>query len=239
MDKLLDDSGHGRMDVSGLGGLQYQKLVFGKLVDTLFENRNVLTIENCDKGPVDYIVHEVSGGGMLAKNRKHYFECKNYGRSLELDSVAKIMVVAVAEQPDSVHVVSRTGLQPQIVSYASRLFDIGDCGSPIFRSIAFHHWQTDHLLNFQASILDEVASGSGEEPKLAPLWWMTECAAFSETEIASSSACPRIRCGPIPVISMTHFDTLAGVENLKTSERIICGGTSSICVCNVGLKRQP
>lgn len=188
MDKLLDDSGHGRVDVSGLGGLQYQKLVFGKLVDTLFENRNVLTIENCDKGPVDYIVHEVSGGGMLAKNRKHYFECKNYGRSLELDSVAKIMVVAVAEQPDSVHVVSRTGLQPQIVSYASRLFDIGDCGSPIFRSIAFHHWQTDHLLNFQASILDEVASGSGEDPKLAPLWWMTECAAFSETEIASSSA---------------------------------------------------
>lgn len=188
MDKLLDDSGHGRVGATGLGGLQYQKLVFGKLVDALFESRNVLTIENCDKGPVDYIVHEVSGGGMLAKNRKHYFECKNYGRSLELDSVAKIMVVAVAEQPDSVHVVSRTGLQPQIVSYASRLFDIGDSGSPIFRSIAFHHWQTDHLLNFQASILDEAAGDSGEEAKPEPLWWMTECAAFSETEIASSGA---------------------------------------------------
>lgn len=188
MDKLTDDFEHGRVDLSTIGGLQYQKLVFGKLVDSLFENQSVLKVENCDKGPVDYIVHEVSGGGMLAKNRKHYFECKNYARSLELDSVAKIMVVAVAEQPDSVHVVSRTGLQPQIVSYASRLFDIGDHGSPIFKSVAFHHWQTDHLLKFQESIFNDGASHVHEEPKAAPLWWLTECAAFSETEITSSNA---------------------------------------------------
>lgn len=190
MDKLTDDFEHGRVDLSTIGGLQYQKLVFGKLVDSLFENQGVLKVENCDKGPVDYIVHEVSGGGMLGKSRKHYFECKNYGRSLELDSVAKIMVVAVAEQPDSVHVVSRTGLQPQIVSYASRLFDVGDHGSPIFKSIAFHHWQTDHLLKFQASIFSDGDSHVREEPKRAPLWWLTECAAFSETEIASSNALP-------------------------------------------------
>ena len=189
MSKLLDDVRHGRLDVSTLGGIAYQQLVFEQLLDNLFMDPQVLTVENHAQGPVDYVVHEPSGTGMFAKARKHYFECKNYSRALELDNVAKIMVVAVADQPDSVHVVSRTRLQPQISNYASRLFDVGGHGNPIFRSIVFRHWQTDHLLNLSATAIHK-GDEDGSERRDADAkvsWWMTECSGFSETEIASSA----------------------------------------------------
>jgi hypothetical protein len=188
MSKLLDDVRQGRLDVSTLGGIAYQQLVFEQLLDNLFMDPRVLKVENHAQGPVDYVVHEPSGMGMLAKTRKHYFECKNYSRALELDNVAKIMVVAVADQPDSVHVVSRTRLQPQISNYASRLFDVGGPGNPIFRSIAFRHWQTDNLLNLRATAIYKGDEGSSErrDVNTKVSWWMTECSGFSETEIASS-----------------------------------------------------
>ena len=188
MSKLLDDVRHGRLDVSTLGGIAYQQLVFEQLLDNLFMDPQVLKVENHAQGPVDYVVHEPSGTGMLAKTRKHYFECKNYSRALELDNVAKIMVVAVADQPDSVHVVSRTRLQPQISNYASRLFDVGGHGNPIFRSIVFRHWQTDTLLNLSATAIHKENEGDSEriDENAKVSWWMTECSGFSETEIASS-----------------------------------------------------
>lgn len=188
MDKLLDDVKGGRLDISTVGGAQYQQLVFEQLLRYLFMDPHVLTVENHLQGPVDYVVREPTGTGMLDKRRKHYFECKNYSRTLELDNVAKIMVVAIADQPDSVHVVSRTRLQPQISIYASRLFDVGTSGDPIFRSIAFRHWRTDQLLNFDKTCFpgrDKCVV----EKKIAERetsWWLTECSAFSETEIACS-----------------------------------------------------
>ena len=188
MNTFLDNVRHGKMDISTLSGNDYQQLVFEQLLSKLFMDTGVLTVENNTQGPVDYVVREPSGKGMLGKNRMHYFECKNYSRTLELDNVAKIMVVAVADQPDSVHVVSRTRLQPQISTYASRLFDVGTSGDPIFKSIMFRHWQTDQLLNFNQTSFGEGSESTAKEEGLAPniFWWMTECSAFSETEIASS-----------------------------------------------------
>jgi hypothetical protein len=188
MDTLLGNVRRGKVDISTLSGTEYQQLVFEQLLSKLFMDTEVLTVENNTQGPVDYVVSEPSGGGMLGKNRMHYFECKNYSRTLELDNVAKIMVVAVADQPDSVHVVSRTRLQPQISTYASRLFDVGTCGNPIFRSIMFRHWQTDQLLNFNQTNFSEGGETTAKEESSAHKisWWMTECSAFSETEIASS-----------------------------------------------------
>jgi len=193
MSKLFDEVRAGRVDISTLSGVEYQDLVFERLLDTLFTDPHVLSVKNHAQGPVDYVVLEPSTGGMLGKDRKHYFECKNYGRALELDNVAKIMVVAIADQPDSVHVVSRTRLQPQISTYASRLFDIGDEGSPIFRSIAFRHWQTDHLLNLNATaIVGSSPAVAAEGPAARELaWWITECSAYTATEIASSAASSR------------------------------------------------
>jgi hypothetical protein len=122
----------------------------------------------------------------------HYFECKNYGRALELDNVAKVMVVAVAEQPNSVNVVSRTPLQPQIREYVAQLFKIdersSDCRAPIFRAITFRHWQTDKLVNFHLPALshkDEPDSVASERIDSVD-WWLMQCGPFSETLIASS-----------------------------------------------------
>lgn len=188
MNTHLDEVRCGRVDISTLSGSEYQRLVFEQLLSKLFMNTQALALKNCAQGPVDYIVCEPRGTGMLGKKRKHYFECKNYSRALELDNVAKIMVVAVARQPDSVHVVSRTRLQPQILTYASRLFDVGTSGDPMFRSILFRHWQTDQLLNFNKTNFGEGCLALGEDESSIPnlSWWITECLAFSENEIASS-----------------------------------------------------
>jgi len=130
---------------------------------------------------------------MFAKKRLHYFECKNYSRSLELDNVAKIMVVAVAKQPDSVHVVSRTRLQPQVWNYASRLFDTETNENPFFRNTLFKHWQTNELLDFVETKADERDQQLAKERETGTAWWLTECLPLSESEISSShSNTPRI-----------------------------------------------
>ncbi len=213
---LLDDVRGGRVDVSTLSGIAYQQLVFEQLLENLFMDPQVLKVQNHAQGPVDYVVHERSGTGMLAKPRKHYFECKNYSRALELDNVAKIMVVAVADQPDSVHVVSRTRLQPQISNYASKLFDVGGHGNPIFRSIVFRHWQTDNLLNLNATAIHNGDEGGSErkEANAKVSWWMTECSGFSETEIASSAQYDRrqitVRKGSLLLMTLDYPNQCVG-----------------------------
>jgi len=185
MMSLLEQFRSGRLDPSTLSGRSFQTLIFERLVEELFSNPAVLSIEDRPRGEIDYVVHEASTSGMLGTARFHYFECKNYSRSLELDNVAKVMVVAVADQPTSVHVVSRTPLQPQVAKYASRLFDIGESSNPIFRSVVFRHWQTDKLLNFVGSDL-AYTTGASRAGDGEITWWMNECSAFYEEELSST-----------------------------------------------------
>lgn len=179
-----------QIDLSHLSGIEYQKRIFECLVHRLFGDLRVFDIVNYGKGEVDYIVRERPGSGMLATDRFHYFECKNYSRSLELDSVAKVMVVAVSDQPLSVHVVSRTPLQPQIRKYASRLFSFEGSINPIFRNVEFRHWQTGAILGDNGreneSGAKSIAGLGFVAPGLSEVhWWLSECAAFAEVEIAS------------------------------------------------------
>lgn len=187
----FEQAGNFPIDLSHLSGLDYQKRVFECLVQRLFGDSRVLDIQNHSKGEVDYVVNEHPGTDLLATNKCHYFECKNYSRSLELDSVAKVMVVAVSDQPMSVHVVSRTPLQPQIKRYAARLFNFDSNTNPIFRSVVFRHWQTGSLLQYdegeEERIVDSTAAPGFQAPKFGEVhWWLSECSAFSEVEIASS-----------------------------------------------------
>jgi len=188
---LLHQVKSGKREPSSLSGDEYQELVFERLVEQLFANPSVLSLKDQKRGEVDYIVQEASGTGMIAKKRLHYFECKNYARSLELDNVAKIMVVAVAQQPDSVHVVSRTRLQPQVWNYASRLFDTGMIENPIFRGTAFHHWQTNQLLDFVETKADDGGQQAANEKETEVAWWLTECLPFSESELSTSYSTTR------------------------------------------------
>lgn len=170
------------INLSKLTGDDYQKMVFGKLVKHLFDDPNVLTIENYAKGPVDYIVREAIKKSKKTINFSHYFECKNYSRSIELDNVAKIMIVAVLEKPATVNIVSNTPLQPQIKNYAAKLFKIGDEGNPLFEATEFCHWQTDLFLNIKQT---EIVATPLKTEKNKYAWWLSECLAFSNTEIAS------------------------------------------------------
>lgn len=181
------------IDLTHCSGLEYQKRVFARLVDLVFDDRRVLEIRNHERGEVDYVVLERPGKGMLASTRVHYFECKNCKRSLELDSVAKIMVVAVSDQPMSVHVVSHTPLQPQIRKYATRLFSFDGSTNGLFRGVEFHHWQTNAVLGCEEEDTErEVSNVTGPgfvTPEVHEIhWWLSECAAFSEVQIASSES---------------------------------------------------
>lgn len=188
---LLQEVKAGKRRASSLNGDEYQELVFEQLVEELFGDLSVLSLEDHKKGEVDYVVRQAPGSGIFAKTRFHYFECKNYSRSLELDNVAKIMVVAVAKQPDSVHVVSRTRLQPQIWNYASRLFETGTTENPIFRGTSFRHWQTNEVLALVETKAGEDDRRRSNDQGQDIAWWLTECLPFSESELASSDVSKR------------------------------------------------
>ncbi|MFZ6649762.1 hypothetical protein ACO0LO_28860 [Undibacterium sp. TJN25] len=202
------------IDLSHLKGLEVQKLVFRRLVDRVFEDPRMLKVTDHETGEVDYIVSEDSGRGILATNRFHYFECKHYSRSLELDNVAKIMVVAVSDQPLSVNVISSTPLQPQVRKYASRLFTFDGSVNPIFRSIEFRHWQTglflsDDELNNDPSIKTTVMPLTPEHGLHTIHWWLSECIAFSQTEVASSGTARRglhVRQGVLLTLAVESAD---------------------------------
>ncbi|MDB5989938.1 MAG: ATP-binding protein [Herbaspirillum sp.] len=202
------------IDLSHLSGIEYQKRVFECLVRRVFGDPRVFDIGNYGKGEVDYVVRERPGSGMLATDRFHYFECKNYSRSLDLDSVAKVMVVAVSDQPLSVHVVSRTPLQPQIRKYASRLFSFDGSANPIFRSVEFRHWQTGAILGDDEGESEpgvkSVAGLGFIAPGLSEVhWWLSECAAFSEVEIASSESARQplnVQLGALLTLTMESAD---------------------------------
>jgi hypothetical protein len=191
MGKLLDDIHSGHRQISSLSGTEYQDLVFERLLEVLSCEPSIEKVENHPRGAVDYVVYERASS--LSEQPIHYFECKNYGRALELDNVAKVMVVAVAEHPNSVNVVSRTPLQPQVREYVAQLFKIvdeqsSDCRSPIFKAITFRHWQTDKLVNFHLPALshkDEPDSLACEKND-SIAWWLMQCGPFSDTLIASS-----------------------------------------------------
>lgn len=174
-------------------GLTFQEKVFALLRDKFFTHPNVKIIENHKVGAIDYVVHEENS---LRKKKilKHYFECKNYNTALKLDDVAKIMVVAVADQPATVHVVSRTKLQPQVLQYASRLFSVidGDVQLPndqtIFTGVEFWHWQSDGLLKLEPGSFGYTSESAASQAALPDtVWWLSECSAFATIEIASST----------------------------------------------------
>lgn len=207
----------GKIDFSKLGGTEYQKLVFESLILKIFPDNPKIVIEDHAQGAVDYIVREHPGTGMLSTERFHYFECKNYSRRLELDNVAKIMVIAVADQPSTVHVVSRTGLQPQIRKYAARIFNVDGNISPIFRGITFRHWITEEVGDFKKT---DMEYGEEDQPygDGGLWWWIFECSAFTETEISSRDSPPReitLRHGSLLILTLESRELQAATIELQ------------------------
>lgn len=193
-ERLLESLRNGRISATELKGEQFQTIIFCKLIERCgsspgFEYE---LIDNY-QGAVDFVVreksHEVSP--FHTENPVHVFECKYYRRTLELSTVAKLLVVGVRYQPMSLNIVSGTRLQPQVYDYAYRLFSGLGNDDPMFRRTFFRHYLTSDLLAIKMDcedIVDAVAAveSVGKSQTLDVSWEITELRPFSEKLVAAS-----------------------------------------------------
>src|SRR5579885_739564 len=95
------------LDPRELTGPQFQYAVFVRMFRrTSFHG----PVQNEPQGEVDFVLVE-----MLPPpygEQRHLYECKNYGRPLEFDDAAKLMMIALRRPAASLNLVSSTPLQP-------------------------------------------------------------------------------------------------------------------------------
>jgi len=172
-----------------LSGQDFQKLVFWAMVEQVLEFPDSCDLQEHPKGAIDIVVAERARPGpafLSAEARLHYFECKHHSRPLELDTIAKTLVVGVRDQPLSLNLVSSTHLLPQAIDYAYALFSGDPQRQPMFRYPVFRHFVLGDLIaetwrgppSVEAR---EVANAAAEI-----VWSVSECRAFFEPVIYSS-----------------------------------------------------
>src|SRR4051794_2485375 len=112
---LLNELRGGRVNAADLSGEQFQAIIFHKLIEQCGGERE-FEYELVDnyRGAVDFVVREKPRrvSQFHTEDLVHVFECKYYKRTLELSTVAKLLVVGVRFQPTSLNIVSGTSLQP-------------------------------------------------------------------------------------------------------------------------------
>src|SRR5450755_409290 len=107
---LLERLRLGELRPADLTGEQFQAILFHKLVEA-YRKQCRFDYELLDDyhGAVDFVVREKAQqtSPFHAGDPVHMFECKYYKRTLELSTIAKLLVVGVRFQPSSLNVVSR------------------------------------------------------------------------------------------------------------------------------------
>lgn len=173
-----------------LSGQDFQRLVFWAMVEQVLEFADDLVVEDHPKGAIDIVVSEPPRrllGLLPAETRIHYFECKHHSRALELDTIAKTLVVGVRDQPMSLNIVSSSRLLPQALDYAYALFAGGDPSrTPMFKHPVFRHFSL-------AELISDDWSGASQRPAVASTpslngftWSLAECLPFFERIVISS-----------------------------------------------------
>ncbi len=144
------------LDPRELTGPQFQYAVFVRMFRrTSFHG----PVRNEPQGEVDFVLVE-----MLPPpygEQRHLYECKNYGRPLEFDDAAKLMMIALRRPAASLNLVSSTPLQPQAVDYAHFFFPFENevlrerklGGSTIFR-----HFVTRDLIGFDPVVYERTST---------------------------------------------------------------------------------
>ncbi|WP_165191548.1 ATP-binding protein [Caulobacter soli] len=176
-----------------LGGYDFQKLVFWAMVEQVLEFPDGCDLQEHPKGAIDIVVSERARPGpafLPTEARLHYFECKHHSRPLELDTIAKTLVVGVRDQPLSLNLVSSTHLLPQAIDYAYALFSGDPQRQPMFRYPVFRHFVLGDLIadTWRGSTL--VESRDVASPTAQVVWSISECRAFIEPVIYSSEEPP-------------------------------------------------
>lgn len=193
---LLNELRGGRVNAADLSGEQFQAVIFHKLIEQCGGERE-FEYELVDnyRGAVDFVVrekpHRVSQ--FHTEDLVHVFECKYYKRTLELSTVAKLLVIGVRFQPTSLNIVSGTSLQPQVYEYARLLFNGLGNDASMFRRTFFRHYRASDLLELEIDCDDAVedlfaAAGKAGKEKIADLSWeLSELRPFSERIVAASN----------------------------------------------------
>src|SRR5713226_1132035 len=154
-ERLLKALHAGEIKTTELSGEQYQSIIFHKLI-TQCANHRGFKYEFLDnyQGAVDFVIREKPSrrSTLHTEDPVHVFECKHYRRTLELSTVAKLLVVGVRFQPTSLNVVSGTSLQPQVYDYARVFFAGLGNDSAMFRRTLFRHYRTGELLDLEVEL---------------------------------------------------------------------------------------
>src|SRR4051812_25718405 len=194
-ERLLKALRSGEVNSTELSGEQYQAIIFHKLI-TEYANHKGFKYEFLDnyQGAVDFVIREKPSrrSALHTEDPVHVFECKHYRRTLELSTVAKLLVVGVRFQPTSLNIVSGTSLQPQVYEYARLLFSGLGNDAAMFRRTFFRHYLTNELLDIEIECDDRVEDiitaleGAGKKRIADISWELTELRPFSEKIIAAS-----------------------------------------------------
>ncbi|MDQ3802863.1 MAG: ATP-binding protein [Acidobacteriota bacterium] len=195
-ERLLNELRSGRISAADLSGEQFQAIIFHKLIEQCGEGHE-FEYELVDnyRGAVDFVVREKPGrvSQFHTEDPVHVFECKYYKRTLELSTVAKLLVVGVRFQPTSLNIVSGTSLQPQVYEYARLLFNGLGNDAAMFRRTFFRHYRAGDLLEMEIDCDDAIedlvtALGKSGKERIADLSWeLAELRPFSEKIVAASN----------------------------------------------------
>jgi hypothetical protein len=190
-ERLLQALRAGHIKAAELSGEQYQSIIFHKLIEHCAKHKG-FKYEFLDnyQGAVDFVIREKPSrrSHLYTEDPVHVFECKHYSRTLELSTVAKLLVVGVRFQPTSLNVVSGTNLQPQVYDYARVFFAGLGNEAAMFRRTLFRHYRTGELLDLEVKVDGPTTQDKIEKSKAGDLSWViTELRPFSERVVAASS----------------------------------------------------
>lgn len=195
-ERLLNELRSGSINAADLSGEQFQAIIFHKLIEQC-GGQDEFDYELVDnyRGAVDFVVREKPRrvSQFHTEDPVHVFECKYYKRTLELSTVAKLLVVGVRFQPTSLNIVSGTSLQPQVYEYARLLFNGLGNDAVMFQRTFFRHYRASDLLELEIDCDDSIediftALGKSGKERIADISWeLTELRPFSEKIIAASN----------------------------------------------------
>ncbi len=133
---------------------EVEKILFHKFKNNILSKFKSARVNMHKKGPIDIIVESQFEVPSITleeniSNYIIYIECKQRGRKLELDETAKVFLVAIADLPNELVIVSKSGISPQALRYAYHFFTI-DNSTGYFKNIKFRVTSINEIFGIES-----------------------------------------------------------------------------------------
>jgi len=182
-----------------LTSVEFEDVVALVLQDQLrarHNNKDIQFKRYPNRGPIDIVLKQEIDSLIIGKNIGlgpssliYYIECKNYGRNIEFDRAAKSFVVAIADQPSSLIIVSPRTLQPQAFEYARRLFRVQpevDGARPLFGGVEFRVLALGELIG--APDVDRPYQPLRADGPVVEDWCLSATGAYGSRTLVSAAS---------------------------------------------------